>query len=127
MKYGIIIPICGAAVLLLLTNSILSEEPRAITRTVETVTGRSRAAAKSLTKNTKRHLRSGAEGVSGFLARTCKGRSLRAKRQDRLETALKCLNIALLIALLLILRLHHRARACDPRRGPKYYVLQPGA
>ena len=127
MKYGIIIPICGAALLLLLTNSLLSEEPRAISKTVETVTENSRAAATKLTKRTKRHLRSGAEGVSGFLARACKDRLLHPRSQNRLETAIKCLNAALLIALLLILRLHRRARVHEPRKSPKYYVLQPGA
>ncbi len=127
MKYGIIIPICGAALLLLLANSLLSEEPRSISRTVETVTENSRAAATNLTKNTKRCLHTGAEGVGSFLARACMGRSLVTRPQDRLEAALQYLNIALLIALLLILRLHRKARAHDPRSGRKYYVLEPGA
>ena len=127
MKYGIIIPICGAALLLLLANSILSEESRSISRAVETVTDGSRAAATSLARNTKRHLQTGAKGVGGFLARACTDRSVGAKPQDRLEAALRYLNVALLIALLLILRLYRKARAHGPRKGHKYYVLEPGA
>ena len=68
MKYGIIIPICGVALLVLVTNSLLSGEPRSINRTVERAADRSRAAAASLAKSTKRHLDTGAKGVGGFLA-----------------------------------------------------------
>ena len=127
MKYGIIIPICGVALLVLVTNSLLSGEPRSINRTVERAADRSRAAAASLAKSTKRHLDTGAKGVGGFLAQACTNRSPSAGPQDRLEAALRYLNIALLIALLLILRLYGRAMAHDPRKGPKYYVLDPGA